>query len=151
MSEKKRMTRSPATCNTQDDFEEEVLKLSGTMREIPLKVGVKYDNEKPRLALIPSSLLIEVGKVLTYGAKKYSAHNWRHGISQERLLSAALRHIVAYNEGENLDPESNLHHLAHAICELAFAMDQNLAMDGYMYKEFDDRFCSLHGENNGEI
>jgi hypothetical protein len=100
--------------------------------------GTKYDGEKPRLSLIPSSLFTEVGKVLTYGAKKYAAHNWRAGIDDDRLISAALRHIVAYNEGEDLDEESGLPHLAHAICELSFALEQMTKKD--IYNEFDNRY-----------
>lgn len=100
--------------------------------------GVKHDSDKPNLSLIPSSLLLEVGRVLTYGAEKYSAHNWRSGITQSRLMSAAMRHIIAYNEGEDLDEESGLHHLAHAICELSFAMEHTLNPE--QYGSFDDRY-----------
>lgn len=121
---------------------EEVLFVDGDRKSVPLKCGVKHDNEKPMLSLLPASLILEVGKVLTYGANKYEPHNWRKGISQARLISAALRHITAYNEGENVDKESHLHHLAHAICELSFAMDQNLHPD--LYYRFDDRYT---GEN----
>lgn len=99
-------------------------------------VGMKFDTDKPSLALIPTTLLMEVGKVLTYGAKKYEAHNWKRGIDDSRLISAAMRHIAAYNAGVDFDSESGLHHLAHAICELAFAMDQNLLTDG----AYDDRY-----------
>lgn len=95
------------------------------------KRGRKYDEGKLELALIPASLILEVGKVLTYGAKKYAPHNWKNGISQTRLISAALRHIVAYMENEVTDSESGLPHLAHAICELAFAMEQQLKHKQY--------------------
>ena len=39
--------------------------------------GRKYDGEKPQLYLLPPKSITEVGKVLTFGAKKYDAHNWR--------------------------------------------------------------------------
>lgn len=103
--------------------------------------GIKHDTDtgkKPILSLIPKSLLWEVGRVLSFGASKYAAHNWRKGINQSRLISAALRHITAFNEGEELDPESGLSHLAHAICCLSFALEQQLKPE--TYKEFDDRY-----------
>ena len=70
------------------------------------------------LALIPPVALNEVGKVFTFGATKYGADNWRGGLSYRRLISAAMRHINAYNSGEDIDPESGISHLAHANANL---------------------------------
>ena len=59
--------------------------------------GRKYDGEKPQLYLLPPKSITEVGKVLTFGAKKYDAHNWRKVDDlQNRYSSAALRHIFAH-------------------------------------------------------
>lgn len=127
-------TLIPAEVSTEST--QDILKPSGNMREIPLNGGMKYDGGKPELSLIPTSLILEVGKVLTYGAKKYAPNNWRKGIQQSRLISAALRHIIAYNDGEEYDLESGLPHLAHAICELSFAMEQHLHRK--QYKQFLD-------------
>lgn len=82
--------------------------------------AIKHDDEKVPLELIPPEALIEIAKVLGFGAKKYDAHNWRNGFKWSRLLGAALRHIVAYIGGENKDPESGLSHLAHAGCCIMF-------------------------------
>ena len=82
--------------------------------------GVKYDAGKPMLGLFPFEALTEIGKVLTYGAKKYEAHNWRKGMAWSRYYDALLRHLNAWNSGEDIDPESGLMHLAHAGCCLVF-------------------------------
>ena len=103
--------------------------------------GTKYDTnkkEKPSLALLPTQPLMEIARVLDFGKEKYAAHNWRNGIAQERLHSAALRHILASNEGQNLDSESGLLHLAHAACCILFLLEQQLRTE--TYKEFDDRY-----------
>ena len=42
--------------------------------------GVKHDGGKPRVELVPPSLMIAVGSVLAFGAKKYGDNNWRRGI-----------------------------------------------------------------------
>jgi hypothetical protein len=102
--------------------------------------GTKNDIEKPALSLLPSSMLLEVGEVLTFGAEKYTAHNWRNGIHLSRLTSAALRHILAFNEGEDMDEESGLSHLAHAICNLAFALEQ--IKNPVKYDAYDDRYIN---------
>lgn len=86
-----------------------------------LKVGVKYDGDKPRMDLIPPYIEEEVGKVLEFGARKYADDNWKKldGL-EKRYIAAALRHINAIKKGELIDPESGFRHSAHAICCLMF-------------------------------
>ena len=89
--------------------------------------GRKYDGEKPQLYLLPPQSITEVGKVLTFGAKKYDAHNWRKVDDlQNRYSSAALRHIFAHMDGEELDEETGYSHLAHAMCCLLFKLEDEL-------------------------
>ena len=78
--------------------------------------GSKSDAGKPRLELLDTVWLNQVGDVLAFGAAKYSPHNWRRGIAHSRLAAAALRHIFAWIGGADKDEESGLPHLAHASC-----------------------------------
>ena len=82
--------------------------------------GVKFDQDKAPLDLIPYESLEEIGKVLAFGAKKYKRANWASGIEYSRLISAALRHINQYNMGEDLDPEAQTLHAANAAVNLIF-------------------------------
>ncbi len=100
--------------------------------------ATKHDQGKPRMELLPPEALEEIAKVLTFGSKKYDAHNWRKGFEYSRLLGAALRHITAYNGGEDKDPESGLSHLSHASCCLMFLITQEVNGTGT-----DDRFKPL--------
>lgn len=93
--------------------------------------GKKYDEEKAKLYLLPPKSILEVGKVLTYGADKYDAENWRKVDDlQNRYTSAALRHIFAHIDGEADDPETGLSHLAHAMCCLLFKLEDELLGKG---------------------
>ncbi len=85
--------------------------------------GLKFDTGKEPMSLLSRRWLIGVTQVLGFGAKKYAAHNWRNGHERSRLISAAIRHILAYNEGEDVDSESGLNHLDHASCCLMFARE----------------------------
>lgn len=85
--------------------------------------GIKHDDGKIQLELLSSRWLFGVGSVLTFGARKYAAHNWRKGIAISRLLGAALRHTVAFLGGEDKDPETGISHLYHASCCLMFAAE----------------------------
>lgn len=97
--------------------------------------GKKNDQEKVPLDLIPSDALFEIGKVLAAGAKKYERANWANGIEISRLISAAMRHLLEFNNGEDIDEECNTLHLANSAVNLIFAI--------WMYKnrpDMDDRW-----------
>jgi hypothetical protein len=97
--------------------------------------ALTYDDGKPPLAYLPWAALDEVAMVQAYGHQKYGDfYNYRKGMEVGRSLSCAIRHIRAYMEGEDDDPESGRNHLAHAATRLLFTL-QNIA-DG---KQIDDR------------
>lgn len=102
--------------------------------QLKLQSGTKYDGTKPRTDLLPVYPMIEEAKVLAYGAEKYNARNWEAGFDWSRAYGALLRHLFAFWQGEDIDPESGLHHLAHARCELDFLFEFTRT-----HKEFDDR------------
>lgn len=83
--------------------------------------GVKHDDGKAPLALLDADWIEGVAAVMGFGAKKYSANNWRAGLQVVRCLSAALRHIFKFIAGNDLDEESGLPHLDHAACCIMFA------------------------------
>src|SRR6188768_3731582 len=88
--------------------------------------GTKYDSGKPPMGLISSVAQTEEAKVLAFGAQKYDAHNWRGGMKWSRVYDAVQRHLVAWNAGEDIDPETGLSHLAHARCGLGFLIDYSV-------------------------
>ena len=89
--------------------------------------GLKFDSEKPRMDLLPPKAIFEVAKVLGFGAEKYGAENWRLLDNlQGRYTAGALRHIFAHMDGEKLDSESGISHLAHALCCLLFKLEVEL-------------------------
>jgi len=98
--------------------------------------GLKYDGDKPIMYLVRPEFTEGVGKVLTFGAKKYAPWNWAEGINYSRLLSALDRHMNAFKKGEDLDPETGLSHLYHAGCCLMFLS----CFEEWGKKEFDDRY-----------
>jgi hypothetical protein len=97
--------------------------------------ALKYDENKPPINLLSREALEQTAKVMAFGKEKYDAHNWRKGFAWSRPLSAAMRHIMAFNDGENKDPESGLSHLAHAACCIMFLLEFEKT-----HQELDDRF-----------
>ena len=100
-----------------------------------LSEGTKLDGEKPRLDLVDSDWITGVAEILTFGAKKYAAHNWRKGIYWSRVIAAAFRHLLAIARGEDFDTETGKPHSLHLSCCAMF-------LHWYLTHrpEFDDRY-----------
>lgn len=81
------------------------------------ETGAKLDAGKVRLGLVLgafSNALVEVGKVGTYGAQKYTDNGWLDvPKGKARYTDALLRHIFT-EANESHDPDTNLHHAAHS-------------------------------------
>ncbi len=84
----------------------------------------KIGSKKVPLSLIPSSALVHLAMVMKNGADKYGAYNWREKKIQAMIyLDAALRHILAYIDGEDCASDSSMDHRAHAMACLAILLD----------------------------
>jgi hypothetical protein len=88
--------------------------------------GRKGDLGKPHMCLMPPKALLEIGKVLSFGAVKYAPDNWRDVKPRCRYLSAMDRHYLAFLAGEKVDEETGIHHLAHLGCCVLFALELEL-------------------------
>lgn len=86
---------------------------------------IKHDHGKPDYSLLTRGMLEPMVRALMFGEKKYSRHNYKTGFKNTRLTAAALRHIMAYQDGEDNDPESGLPHLAHAMVALGMLLDNS--------------------------
>jgi hypothetical protein len=87
--------------------------------------GSKNDGEKIDLSLVPKPAMEAIGRALMFGAKKYGRYNYTQGFESSRLIAACLRHVSAWQDGEDLDPESGLSHLDHAIACLSMLLHNN--------------------------
>jgi len=96
---------------------------TGAVRDTQEGKGVKHDDNKPPIGLISSRAIIEEAKVMGFGCDKYDAHNWRKGMSWQRLVNALLRHTLAYNNGEMYDAETGISHMAHVRCCAGFLLE----------------------------
>lgn len=79
---------------------------------------------KPPLHLIPPAAEILESVVMGLGAKKYQPYNWRTSqIRATIYIAAARRHLAQWLDGENVDAESGVTHLAHARACLGILID----------------------------
>ena len=93
--------------------------------EVDEKNGVRdtadrYNEGKPRMSLIDAEAQLELARVLTAGAAKYSQDNWRKGMSWMSVCDSLERHVAEWKKGVDHDDESRLHHMAHVMCNAMF-------------------------------
>lgn len=86
--------------------------------------SAKADKGKLELSLVNPELVKAVAEVRMYGTEKYGdSENWRK-VEPKRYVDALYRHLLAYIEGNEVDEESGLSHLAHMACNLSFLLDR---------------------------
>jgi hypothetical protein len=79
---------------------------------------------KPPLALLPPEALRQAAQAHKLGAEKYGPYNWRENkVEATTYISAMMRHIGQYLDGEDADAESGLSHLAHVIASANILID----------------------------
>lgn len=80
----------------------------------------RFNEGKMAWELVDFESLEPLVEVLMFGATKYSKDNWKKGQAITELLGSLFRHIIAFQNGEDLDEESGKSHIGHAMCNLMF-------------------------------
>ncbi len=94
-----------------------------TLKELTNPKQAHGDKKVP-LHLVPGAASAYTAMGLKEGARKYGAFNWREtSIETMTYVGATLRHLSAFVDGEDMDPESGNPHLAHAMASLAILID----------------------------
>lgn len=118
-------------CEVEPAFVAHLLSRIGTPEAVWRNAGYPDDNPKtalgeakPKISSTPTIGIREMGKVFELGAKKYGRYNWRlHQVSATVYYDAAWRHLSAWFDGEDIDPESGVSHLAHVMACMTILMD----------------------------
>jgi hypothetical protein len=90
------------------------------------KDAVSID-KAPLRSVVPMRVLAEVAVALLEGALKYGRFNWRDaGVRASVYQDAVGRHLDAWQEGQDYDPDSGLSHITKAIAGLVILRDSML-------------------------
>jgi len=76
---------------------------------------------------VPCGPLMELGLAMMEGGRKYGSHNYRSvGVRSSVYYDAVIRHLMAWWEGEDIDPDSGVFHIIKAIACLFVLRDSML-------------------------
>ncbi len=96
--------------------------------------NVKDTNPKDALGVakvplhtVSCAVLMEMGLGMMEGGRKYGTHNYRSmGVLASVYYDAAMRHLMEWWEGEDIDPDSGLSHITKALTTLSVLRDSML-------------------------
>lgn len=95
-----------------------------TGRHVAVNPKDLIGDTKVAVHLVPPALVLHAAEALKLGAEKYGPYNWRqYPIQAHAYYAALLRHLTAWWDGEDDDPESGASHLSHAAAGLAILLD----------------------------
>lgn len=82
---------------------------------------------KVPLSTVSAPVLGELGLAMMEGALKYGRHNYRvSGVRASVYYDAALRHLLDFYEGQDIDPASGLPHIVKVMACMAVLRDSQI-------------------------
>ena len=82
---------------------------------------MKQDHDKARYDLIEWRTIDDMAEIMATGAAAHGDQGWKTLTNAEdRYFSAAMRHLVAWRNGDTIDGDSGYPHLAHVMCNIMF-------------------------------
>lgn len=92
------------------------------------ETGLRFNAGKPELSMILEAINALTGgaRVLTKGAVKYSRGNWLKGLSHTQIADSLLRHLMAWLNGEDVDPETGEYHVDHVFVNALFLAEMRV-------------------------
>lgn len=102
---------------------------------------------KAPMSTVSAAVLAEVGVAMLEGAAKYGRHNYRAvGVQSSVYYDATMRHLMAWWEGEDIDPDSGMSHITKAITSLVVLRDAMI--QGMLTDDRAPRSAEFYGRLN---
>ena len=84
----------------------------------------RFGKAKPSMANVPPVALVHLMMAHADGVKKYGQMNWRDtNVPATIYYDAAMRHLMKWLDGQELDADSGVHHLGHVMACCAIILD----------------------------
>lgn len=115
------------TSSCIDVRRERMLGVQTTPTTKPTNPKDAIGSRKAGISNVPAQVVAELGLAMLEGAAKYGRHNYRiAGVRASVYYDAAMRHLMSWWEGEDIDPDSGLPHVVKAMACLAVMRDAQI-------------------------
>lgn len=97
----------------------------------------RHNTGKIQTREIDPDFILGIGEVLTKSRAKYDAFNWQKDTPFSVPYESLMRHLMAYQKGEEFDKETGCHHLLHIATNVMFLYyhRNNTKMDDRGFKK----------------
>jgi len=85
------------------------------MGVVSTNTGLRYDEGKAPISLIPPDIILAYAEHMRKGATKYQPRNWEKGMNWSRCYDSLQRHALAWFNGEDYDQETGSHHMIAVV------------------------------------
>lgn len=79
---------------------------STVLKDVEPTEGLRFDEGKLRVDLIPPEAMEAMAEILTIGARKYAERNWEKGMKWSKVVGPLMRHLLKWMKGEPYDIET---------------------------------------------
>lgn len=100
-------------------FQGEYKLINHDYEEAP-ETSARHNSGKTQTRELDPSFILGMGDVLTKSRAKYEHFNWCKPTKLSTPYESAMRHLMAFQSGENIDPETGLSHLLHVATNIMF-------------------------------
>lgn len=109
----------------------------GSIKPTPT-MALRYNEGKPPVSYLLTfpNAIKGVADVCKYGEKKYERFNYLKGANVQQYVDCLLRHLTAFYNGEDLDPDSGNRHVDHVTWNALMLAEVMAWADN---EELDDR------------
>lgn len=121
--------------------------VSESVKKAPSKnTSARYNEGKIQTREVYPAFILGIGDVLTKSREKYEAFNWCRPTKLSTPYESLMRHLMAFQMGEDFDKESGKHHLLHCATNLMFMYYHMMNNP----QESDDRGFKPQGDSSDE-
>jgi len=82
--------------------------------------SLRFNEGKIQTREIDPDFILGIGEVLTKSRAKYEHFNWQKPTNFSTPYESMMRHLMAFQKGEEIDKETGCHHLLHAATNIMF-------------------------------
>jgi hypothetical protein len=82
--------------------------------------SIRKNEGKSQCREIDPNFILSMAEVLTKSQQKYDQFNWQKPTKLSTPYDSLMRHILAFQQGEDIDPDDGLPHLTKAAINLMF-------------------------------